>query len=71
MTATADVATLIRRSFRRSPGGRAETGLRSTCPPDQVLAVLQALRDAGGFDMLVDVTAIDWGAGQTPRFTVV
>ena len=33
--------------------------------------MLQALRDAGGFDLLVDVTAIDWGAGQSPRFTVV
>ncbi len=40
-------------------------------PAAQVLAVLQHLRDQEAFDMLVDVTAIDWSAGQSPRFTVV
>ena len=37
----------------------------------QVPAVLQHLRDAEAFDMLVDVTAVDWGTGKSPRFTVV
>ncbi len=40
-------------------------------PADQVLAVLQHLRDREGFDLLADVTAIDWSASQSPRFTVV
>lgn len=40
-------------------------------PAAEVRAVLQTLRDAHGFDMLMDVTAIDWAAGATPRFTVV
>ena len=37
----------------------------------EVVALLQTLRDAHGFDMLVDVTAIDWAEGANPRFTVV
>ncbi len=40
-------------------------------PAAQVLAVLQHLRDQEAFDLLVDVTAIDWSSGQSPRFTVV
>jgi NADH-quinone oxidoreductase subunit C len=38
--------------------------------PDQVLAAARALRDAHGYDMLLDVTAVDW-LGQAPRFEVV
>jgi NADH-quinone oxidoreductase subunit C len=40
-------------------------------PAAEVVALLQTLRDAHGFDMLVDVTAIDWAEGANPRFTVV
>ena len=34
-------------------------------------AVLGHLRDALGYDLLADLTAIDAGAGRSPRFTVV
>ncbi len=40
-------------------------------PADQALAALSCLRDEHGYDFLVDVTAIDWSASQSPRFTVV
>ena len=40
-------------------------------PADTILAVLQELRDAHGYDFLVDLTAIDWAEGATPRYTVV
>ena len=40
-------------------------------PAADILAVLQVLRDEHGFDMLVDLTAIDGSAAATPRFTVV
>ena len=40
-------------------------------PLAEVKAVLRALRDEHGFDMLMDVTAIDWAEGASPRFTVV
>jgi NADH-quinone oxidoreductase subunit C len=40
-------------------------------PAGEVPSVLKHLRDEAAFDMLVDVTAIDWSANVSPRFTVV
>jgi NADH-quinone oxidoreductase subunit C len=40
-------------------------------PPADLVAVLRSLRDDHGFDMLVDVSGVDWGVGAVPRFTVV
>ncbi|MFT3831163.1 MAG: NADH-quinone oxidoreductase subunit C [Opitutaceae bacterium] len=37
----------------------------------EVIALLAHLRDAHGFDLLADLTAIDWAPGVSPRFTVV
>jgi len=38
------------------------------CPADKLIEFCTALREELGYDMLVDVTAIDWDA-QSPRFT--
>jgi NADH-quinone oxidoreductase subunit C len=38
--------------------------------PAALLATAKRLRDELGFDLLLDVTAVDW-LGQTPRFEVV
>jgi NADH-quinone oxidoreductase subunit C len=38
--------------------------------PGAVLAAVRALRDELGFDVFLDVTAVDWPA-RTPRFDVV
>ncbi len=38
--------------------------------PDELLATAQRLKNEFGFDILLDVTAIDW-LGQAPRFEVV
>lgn len=40
-------------------------------PIGELVAVLSHLRDEAGFDLLMDVTAIDWAEGASPRFTVV
>ena len=40
-------------------------------PAAEALAVLKFLRDAQGYDYLVDITGVDWGAERSPRFTVV
>ena len=40
-------------------------------PAAEAVAVLQLLRDTQGFDFLMDLTAIDWSAEKSPRFTVV
>jgi len=39
--------------------------------PEKIHNVLQALRDEHGFDMLIDVTAVDYWPEQEPRFHVV
>jgi NADH-quinone oxidoreductase subunit C len=38
--------------------------------PDALLPTVQRLKDEFGFDLLLDVTAVDW-IGRTPRFEVV
>lgn len=40
-------------------------------PLGEVVAVLKYLRDESGFDHLVDLTAVDWAEGVSPRFTMV
>ena len=40
-------------------------------PASDLLAVLKSLKDEHGFDMLVDVSGVDWSVGVSPRFTVV
>jgi NADH-quinone oxidoreductase subunit C len=42
--------------------------LAINCPADQLLELCQSLRDDFGYNMLIDVTAVDWDA-QSPRFT--
>ena len=38
--------------------------------PDQTLVTARSLKEERGFDMLIDVTAVDWPQ-RTPRFDVV
>jgi len=40
-------------------------------PLTEVVAALKFLRDEHAFDLLADLTAIDWAEGASPRFTVV
>ena len=40
-------------------------------PAAEAPAALQFARDELGFDLLADLTAVDWAAGVSPRFTVV
>jgi NADH-quinone oxidoreductase subunit C len=44
--------------------------LVQTLQPTELLATVRHLRDNQGFDLFLDVTAVDWPA-QTPRFEVV
>lgn len=38
------------------------------CPPDRLIELCTTLRDEFAYDMLMDVTAVDWDAAS-PRFT--
>jgi len=40
-------------------------------PMAEVPAALRLLRDEHGYDLLIDVTAVDWDAEASPRFSVV
>ncbi|MGJ8650936.1 MAG: NADH-quinone oxidoreductase subunit C [Opitutaceae bacterium] len=42
--------------------------LALNCPADKLIELCSALRDDFGYDMLIDVTAVDWDV-QSPRFT--
>ena len=41
------------------------------CPPDKLVELASALRDREGFEMMVDLTALDWGQENSPRFTTL
>jgi NADH-quinone oxidoreductase subunit C len=40
-------------------------------PAAEAPALLKYLRDGQGYDFLMDLTAVDWSAEKSPRFTVV
>jgi NADH-quinone oxidoreductase subunit C len=72
MTAPADVIASLQAQFPDKITPRASLDHAAiNVPVGDVVAVLKTLRDEFGFDMLVDVTAIDWAEGASPRFTVV
>tara|TARA_B100001123_G_scaffold414641_1_gene514336 strand:+ start:784 stop:1398 length:615 start_codon:yes stop_codon:yes gene_type:complete len=41
------------------------------CPTDYLLELFKSLRDKEGCDLLMDVTAVDWGENATPRFSTL
>ncbi|HWA25636.1 MAG TPA: NADH-quinone oxidoreductase subunit C [Lacunisphaera sp.] len=71
MTTDVDIATAVSQQFP-SVTPRASLDCPAfNVPAADAIPVLQHLRDARGYDFLMDVTAIDWSAEQSPRFTVV
>jgi len=42
-----------------------------SCPPEKLVELAEAVRDREGFEMLVDVTAVDGGQESSPRFSTV
>jgi len=52
------------------PGAVAHGVLALQLSPSELVPTVSRLKTEFGFDMLVDLTAIDW-LGQTPRFEVV
>ncbi len=40
-------------------------------PADRLVEFLAFLRDEAGFDMLLDITGMDWGEDANPRFGVI
>jgi len=71
MSATAAVTTALQEKFPQVTPRASLDHEAVNVPAGEILAVLQYLRDDRAYDLLVDVTAIDWAEGVTPRFTVV
>lgn len=71
MSATADATTALKGKFPQVTD-RVSSDLPAVIvPAADVIAVLKYLRDEFAFNMLVDLTAIDWAEGVSPRFTMV
>ncbi|MFI5355692.1 MAG: NADH-quinone oxidoreductase subunit C [Opitutales bacterium] len=71
MSAAASVLTALQEKFPQAAARASLDHEAVDVSPAEVRAVLQTLRDAHGFDLLMDLTAIDWAEGASPRFTVV
>ena len=71
MTANADVIAAVQGKFPSAVPRASADHPAFNIPAAEAIATLKHLRDDLGYDFLVDVTAIDWSAEQSPRFTVV
>jgi NADH-quinone oxidoreductase subunit C len=71
MTPDVDLPTAISQQFPSATPRASADCPAFNVPADGVVALLQFLRDTRGYDFLMDVTAIDWTAEVSPRFTVV
>src|SRR3954463_4647935 len=70
MTAPA-AATALKEKFPQASDRATSDHVAVNLPPEDVFAALKYLRDEFAFDLLSDLTAIDWSEGTAPRFTVV
>ncbi len=71
MTAPAELIASIQAKFPQTTPRASADHPAVNVSAAEAVALLTSLRDDFGFDMLVDVTAIDWAEGASPRFTVV
>ncbi len=71
MSATPNVTAALQEKFPQAAARASLDHPAVNVPAADAHAALKFLRDEQGFDFLVDVTAIDWAEGVSPRFTVV
>lgn len=71
MTATVDVTAALQAKFTGVSPRPSGDHVALNVPATEVVAALKYLRDEFAYDMLVDVTAVDWAEAASPRFTVV
>lgn len=58
----------LKESFDYLSERQSADHLAVNCPADKLVELCIALRDDLGFDLLIDLTAVDWDA-QSPRFS--
>jgi NADH-quinone oxidoreductase subunit C len=71
MSAPTAVLTVLREKFPAVTERASSDHPACNVPLADLMAVLRCLRDDQGYDLLTDLTAIDWAEGASPRFTVV
>jgi len=71
MTAPVAAKTALKEKFPQVTDRLSADHDAVNVPVGEVVAVLKYLRDEFAFDLLMDLTAIDWAEGASPRFTVV
>jgi NADH-quinone oxidoreductase subunit C len=71
MTAPADVTAALQAKFPQITSRPSADHPAVNVPAAEAVALLKYLRDEFAYDFLMDVTAIDWAEGTSPRFTVV
>ena len=71
MTTDVDLPTAVSQKFPAATPRASLDCPAFNVPAAEAVALLQFLRDGQGFDFLMDLTAIDWSAEQSPRFTVI
>ncbi|HZZ58626.1 MAG TPA: NADH-quinone oxidoreductase subunit C [Opitutaceae bacterium] len=69
--AAADISAALKERFPAAAPRASADHPAFNVPAAEAAGVLQWLRDEQGFDFLMDLTAIDWAEGATPRFTIV
>jgi len=68
---SAAAVTALKAQFPQATDRASADHLAVNVPLGDLVLALKYLRDARGFDLLMDMTAIDWAEGASPRFTVV
>ncbi|MBM3852499.1 MAG: NADH-quinone oxidoreductase subunit C [Verrucomicrobia bacterium] len=68
---SADLLPALKARFPQATDRASADHPAVNVPLHELVAVLRYLRDEQGFDVLTDLTAIDWAEGASPRFTMV
>lgn len=71
MTTDVEITNAVSQQFPSATPRASADCPAFNVPAGEAIALLQHLRDARAYDFLADVTAIDWSAEKSPRFTVV
>lgn len=71
MSDSADLTSALQAKFPSAQARSSADHAAFTVPAAEALDVLRFLKEELGYDFLCDVTAIDWSASVSPRFTVV
>jgi NADH-quinone oxidoreductase subunit C len=66
-----DIVTALKARFPQATDRASTDHPAVNVQLGDLIAALRYLRDEWAFDLLMDVTAIDWAEGAVPRFTVV